>query len=82
MTCTHERFSGSVEVGRIIDRLPVEFIAEVAIHCDECKQSFAFDENHFAVSADRLRLRYKLKPASFNSSNGHRPPDFGSKSKL
>jgi len=69
-TCTHERFSGHVEVGRIIDKLPIEFIAEVMIHCDECGQSFAFDENHFAVSADRLRLRYKLKPALMVAGNG------------
>lgn len=70
MTCTHERFNGSVEVGRLIDKSPIEFIAEVTIHCDECGQQFAFDENHFAVSADRLRLRYKLKPAITVSSNG------------
>ncbi|HTG95714.1 MAG TPA: hypothetical protein VL866_24140 [Pyrinomonadaceae bacterium] len=70
MTCTHESFSGSVEVGRIVDRSPIEFIAEVTIHCDECGLPFTFDENHFAVSVDRLRLRYKLKPASTVSSNG------------
>lgn len=70
MTCPHELFSGSVEVGRIIDKSPIEFIAEVTIHCEDCGQPFAFDENHFAVSADRLRLRYKLKPASTVSSNG------------
>lgn len=68
--CSHERFSGSVEVGRITDRFPIEFIAEVTIHCDECGLNFTFDENHFAVSADRLRLRYKLKPESIVSSNG------------
>lgn len=73
MNCAHESFSGSVEVGRIIDKSPIEFIAEIAIHCNECGQSFAFDENHFAVSADRLRLRYKLKPVSTISSNGHKP---------
>jgi len=70
MTCTHESFSGSVEVGRIIDKSPIEFVAEVTIHCDECKLPFTFDENHFAVSADRLRLRYKLKPATTVASNG------------
>ena len=70
MTCPRELFSGSVEVGRVIDKSPIEFIAEVTIHCEDCGQSFAFDENHFAVSADRLRLRYKLKPASVVSSNG------------
>ena len=70
MTCTHEAFTGSVEVGRIVDKQPIEFIAEVTIHCDECGQPFAFDENHFAVSADRLRLRYKLKPATVVTNNG------------
>ena len=70
MTYSHESFNGSVEVGRIIDRSPIEFIAEVMIYCDECKLPFTFDENHFAVSADRLRLRYKLKPASMVAGNG------------
>lgn len=70
MTCTHERFNGSVEVGRLIDQSPIEFIVEVTVHCAECGQLFAFDENHFAVSADRLRLRYKLKPTEIISSNG------------
>jgi hypothetical protein len=70
MICTHQRFSGHVEVGRIIDKSPIQFIAEVTIHCDECGLDFAFDENHFAVSADRLRLRYKLRPALTVSSNG------------
>jgi len=70
MTCTHQRFSGHVEVGRIIDQSPIQFIAEVTIHCDECGLDFIFDENHFAVSADRLRLRYRLKPESTVLSNG------------
>jgi len=70
MTCTHQRFSGLVEVGRIIDKSPIQFIAEVTIRCDECGLDFTFDENRFAVSADRLRLRYRLRPALTASPNG------------
>lgn len=72
MNCPHDVFSGSVEVGRLIDQFPIQFIAEVTIHCEDCGLSFAFDENHFAVSADRLKLRYKLKPSTATiQSNGH-----------
>lgn len=72
MTCAHNCFNGSVEVGRIIDQVPIQFVAEVTIHCEDCGLSFAFDENHFAVSADRLKLRYKLKPSTVTiQTNGH-----------
>lgn len=71
MNCAHERFNGSVEVGRIIDKTPIEFVVDVTVHCDQCGAAFAFDENHFAVSADRLRLRYKLKPAESGNGKSH-----------
>lgn len=61
--CAHEEFSGNVEVGRIIDKQPTEFVVDVKVHCNECGLDFLFDEDRFVVSADRLTLRYKLKPA-------------------
>ena len=61
--CKHEEFSGEVEVGIIENKNPIEHVVTVKIHCIQCGLPFAFDEDHFAVSADRLTLRYKLKPS-------------------
>lgn len=60
INCEHERFSGHVDVGRIVDK--GEFVVTVQVHCVECGLPFLFDEDHFAVTGDRRTLRYKIKP--------------------
>ena len=60
--CAHEAFGGAIEVGRIVDKEPVEFVVTVRVTCNECGLQFKFDEDHFAVTVDRLTLRYKIKP--------------------
>lgn len=62
--CKHEKFNGMVDVGRIVNKDPIEFVVDLRIFCDECGLEFLFDEDHFVVNAEQTQLRYKLKPGN------------------
>lgn len=65
--CQHKNFSATVNVSRLEDS--GRFMADIRVHCEECKQQFRFiglpcgvDLNGASVSIDGTEARLAIAP--------------------
>lgn len=55
--CEHEVFSAHVGVHRVMDEgQPLRFIADVEIHCEQCKENFRFLGVPAGISFEQPRV--------------------------